>query len=415
VNADSNQPLVVATNWGAAGAIPLGLLLIVIAAASLLYWRALARADSFSLPGLMGVVALALAAAWCAPILFSSDVYAYAAYGELARLGLSPYALAPVGLHDSLLQAARSQWGNAFPICVYGPAFVGLARAVVSALAPFGTLAQLDGLRALASAALLLGTPLAYAAFPGDRAAKLRAAATITLNPPAIWCAAEGHNDALALATVLAGFAVARQGFSGVGAVIVAFSALVKLPGAAAALAFAFWQRRARAGVAIGLAVVAMLSIPLLLGIGMRLVPHGQYAAQASLQAIVAPLSPIGAIGVAGVICLILAANGIKRLRRGSDEGWLWLGIGAWVLVPNPYPWYGIWLVALAALAPRTRAATAAILLSLSSLLRYVPDAIGVPKPPLAVALGVAATLPLLALLPGIMSDLHDGPSTSSG
>jgi hypothetical protein len=48
-------------------------------------------------------------------------------------------------------------------------------------------------------------------------------------------------------------------------------------------------------------------------------------------------------------------------------------------------------------------------------LLRYVPDAVGVPSPALAAALGVAAALPLLVLVPGIMSDSHDGPSTSSG
>ncbi|MGA8473609.1 MAG: hypothetical protein WB681_00950 [Candidatus Cybelea sp.] len=413
VNAAANQPLVVATNWGAQGAIFLGLLLTAMAAAALFYWRALARADLCSVPGLMAIVTLALAAAWCAPMLFSSDVYAYAAYGELARLGLDPYAHAPGGLRDALLEAARSQWGGAFPICVYGPAFVGLARAVVGALEPLGTLAQLQGLRALASAALLLSAPLAYAAFPGDRAAKLRAAVTITLNPPAIWCAAEGHNDTIALAAVLAGFAVARRGFLGIGAAIVAFSALIKLPGASAAIAFAFLQRRARAGAAIGLALAAVLSIPLLQGFGMRLAPHGQYAPQASLQAILAPVTPFGAIGIAIAVCLILVVNGIARLRRGCSEGWLWLGIGAWVLVPNPYPWYAIWLVALAALAPRTRAATAAILLSFSSLLRYVPDAVGLPSPALAAALGVAAALPLLVLVPGIMSDSHDGPSTT--
>jgi len=398
----ASQPLVVVTNWGAHGTLPLGLLLLALAAAGFLYRRAIARASSLSIAALAVIVAVALAVAWCSPVLFSSDVYAYAAYGELARLGLDPYAHAPPGLRDALLQEAAWQWRpSTFPICVYGPAFVGLARAIVGALAPLGTLAQLDGLRVAASAALLSIVPLACAAYRGDLAAKLRAAATIALNPPAVWCAAEGHNDALALAIVLAGFAVARRGFFGTGAAIVAFSGLIKAPAALAAVAFAALQRRARLGAAIGVGLAAAFSLPLLFGVGTRLAPHGQYAPQASLQAIVAPLSPLAALVVAGAVCIALAAGGVMRLRRADDAGWIWLGIGAWALVPNPYPWYGIWLVALAAIAPRSRAATAAILLSFSSLLRYVPDAVAMPGPAGTVALGVAASLPMLLLLPG--------------
>jgi len=53
VSAAAGQPLVVATNWAAQGAIYLGVLLTALAAAAFFYWRALARADSFSVPGLM--------------------------------------------------------------------------------------------------------------------------------------------------------------------------------------------------------------------------------------------------------------------------------------------------------------------------------------------------------------------------
>ena len=58
-----------------------------------------------------------------------------------------------------------------------------------------------------------------------------------------------------------------------------------------------------------------------------------------------------------------------------------------------------MWLLPLAALAPGTRAATTAIGLSLASVVRYVPDAAGAPSPVAAVFLGIAATLPFLALL----------------
>ncbi|MBV8489572.1 MAG: hypothetical protein JO199_03505, partial [Candidatus Eremiobacteraeota bacterium] len=77
-------------------------------------------------------------------------------------------------------------------------------------------------------------------------------------------------------------------------------------------------------------------------------------------------------------------------------EGWAWLAAAAWALIPNPYPWYGTWLVAVAALAPRTRSCFALILLSLAALLRYAPDAVGVPSTLASVALAIAATLPFV-------------------
>lgn len=393
-------PLVVVTTWGARGASYLGLLFVVIAAAGVAYARVLPRSHRLTLPALIAIVALALAVAWCAPVLFSSDVYAYAAYGELARLGLNPYVHAPLARNDALIADAAWQWGGAFPVCVYGPAFVALAKTLGGALAPLGTLAQLQGMRALASAAFILCVPLAYGAFSGERSVRMRAAATIGLNPVAIWCAAEGHNDAIALAVVLAGFVVAQRRLAGLGAAIVALSALIKPPGILAAAAFAVVDRRARLGAAAGIALAAVASMPLLAGLTTQLAPHGQYAPQASLQAVLAPLGPVPALLAAFGLAAVLFVHGRTLLQRNLAEGWVSLGLSAWVLVPNPYPWYGLWLVALAALSPASRAGLVAIALSFTSLLRYVPDAIATPVPPVSVLLGIAATLPLLVLVP---------------
>jgi hypothetical protein len=394
------QPIVVVTNWGAHGAALFATLLLAAAAGGVAYRNALLRADAFSLPGLIAIAALALAAAWCAPVLFSSDVYAYAAYGELARIGLNPYAHAAIAKSDALIGDAAWQWGGLFPICVYGPLFVALASLVVAGLAPLGTLAQLQGLRAMASAAFLLCIPLAAAAFSGGRSTRMRAAATIGLNPVAIWCAAEGHNDALALAIVLAGFALMQRRLRGTGAAIVGLSALIKLPGALAAIALAIVDRRARIGAAAGVLVSALLSAPLITAVATQLAPHGQYAPQASLQAVVAPFGQILALLVALGAAAVLAARGVALVRRRQEEGWIWLGLAAWACIPNPYPWYGIWLIALAALAPATRASVVAILLSFTSLLRYAPDAIATPSSAASVALGVLATLPFVGLIP---------------
>ena len=341
-----------------------------------------------------------LAIAWCVPVLFSSDVYAYAAYGEMARIGLDPYAPAPVPASDVVLRAAQLQWGSAFPICVYGPAFLVVARTIVTLVAPLGLLAQLEAFRVTACAAFLLCVVLAYAAYRGDRTARLRAAATIGLNPVAVWSVAEGHNDAIALMAVLAGFVLAHRRFFNVGAAVVALSSLIKPPGVAAAIALAVVERRARVGAIVGIALALGFSVPLAAGIATHLAPHGTYAPQASLQAIVAPVSRVAAWALALAVSAWLTIRAGALLRRREFEGWIWLGLAAWILLPNPYPWYALWLVALAALAPGTPAAGVAILLSFTSMLRYIPDAIGTPSAPVTAALGIVATLPLLRLVP---------------
>jgi len=394
------QPLLVATEWGAAAVVPLGSLLAVVALSGFFYRRALRRASAPPLALVLALAACGLAAACFSPVLFSSDAYAYAAYGEMARIGLNPYALAPMATHDAIVRAAQLQWVTAFPICVYGPAFVAFARLIVTLFAPLGPLAQLDAFRFASSAALLLCIPLAFHAFPGDRAQRLRAAATIALNPAAIWCAAEGHNDAIALAVLLTGFAFVARGRIATGAAIAALSALIKPPGVAAALALGFVDRRARAGALLGIAVAGALAIPLLRGVATGLARHGVYAPQASLQAVVAPVSPVLAWILALAIAAALAVRGAALVRNATMEGWIYLALAGWVLVPNPYPWYGVWLIAVAALDPRSRAGNTAILLSLTAMLRYIPDAIAVPPPPLASLLGLLAALPLLQLLP---------------
>lgn len=389
------QPLTVATNWGAAGVVPLAVLFAALAAAFTYYWRLLYAARPLPARAIAVFAIAGLFVAFCSPLLFSSDVYGYAAYGELARIGRNPYAPIPPGVTDPLVRAAQVQWITAFPICVYGPLFVALAQSVVTAFAAFGPLVQLEAFRVIAAVGLLSCIPLGIVAYGGGRDTGLRAALTIGLNPVAIWCAAEGHNDAIALAVALAGFAVLRTTNMRVGAAIIAAAALIKAPAAAASVVLAAIDRRSRVASLVGLAIVVALSWPLIAGALLHVAAGGRYAPQASLQAIFAPLGEVPAVLAAAIFASLLAVRGMNSVRARSVEGWIWLGLACWVLIPNPYPWYGVWLLAIAALAPQSRAGTAAILLSLTSLVRYVPDSIGTPAPTLAVALGVLASLPL--------------------
>jgi hypothetical protein len=412
---DLEQPIVVVTNWGAFGAAQLLVLAIALTLATFAYLRIVATPGRASSAGLasrsaiVGIAALALLGAWCLPVIFSSDVYAYAAYGELARRGADPYAHELLARGDALFDAAIVQWGNPPPTCVYGPLFVGIAGAIVAVAAPFGALVQLNALRVLSSGALLACAVLAYAAYPGNRAQRLTAAATLGLNPVAIWCAAEGHNDALAVAIAFAGFALAQRGMFGIGAAIVAFSGSIKLPGIAAAVPLAFSNRRAWIGAAVGTIATLAVSAPLLASVSTRLAPHARYAPQASFQAVINPLAALivpndvaatavtWAIAIAAASAIVARALPMLRCRRA--EGWTYLALAGWLLVPNPYPWYAVWLLAVAALAPGTRGSAALLWLTLASLLRYVPDAVGTPAAAASVVLGVAATLPFLVLL----------------
>jgi hypothetical protein len=143
--------------------------------------------------------------------------------------------------------------------------------------------------------------------------------------------------------------------------------------------------------------VTLVLSYPLIRALVTDTAPGGHYAPQASLQAIFGAY-PILAAVAALAACALLVRAAIVRLRRGEPAGWVYLALALWVLVPNPYPWYALWLVAVAALAPGTRVAAASLLLSLASLLRYVPDAIAAPNEPVAVLLGIVAMLPFAVL-----------------
>lgn len=389
-----------------------GVLALALAAAGVAYARIVSRgASSAGLTSPLGIATLcafALACAWAAPAVFSSDVYAYAAYGELLRNGANPYAhqVLPPGV--PVFDAAIVQWGNPPPVCVYGPLFVAIASGIVSATASLGTAATLSGLRATSSVALIACALLAYAAYRGDRRARLTAAATIALNPAAIWCATEGHNDALALAIVLAGAALARRGLAQVGALVASCAGLVKLPAIAGTLPTAF--AGGGFGAAIGAVLSLVLSVPLFAGIATQMAPHARYAPQASLQAVVDPLVRFAvpsaafaeSIAWAAAACAAAALGwvALRRFRSGERDGWLYLALSGWLLLPNPYPWYGLWLAAIATIAPGSRAAAALLGLTFTSILRYVPDAVypGTPAP--SAWLGLAATLPFLLLLP---------------
>ena len=270
------------------------------------------RSDARAFAAAFGLL-LAAVLAW--PAVFSSDVYAYAAFGERV-LG------APSG---PIWSAAHWQWGPSLPPDNYGPGFDAFAAALVL-LGHRETLPVLWGFRLAACAALALSVAFFFGASAG-RDPRERAAATVALalNPILLWSAAEGHNDLLAIAVVVGGWALARRAPSA-GGLIAALAGAIKLPALAAAFAIAAVRRAApqrfRWGVAAGTAIALAACVP-----------------------------------------LTLATFG--RMQHPSPAP----------SFPMLYPWYFTWLIPFAAYDRRTRKATLAI--SAAALLAYVPDAYG--------------------------------------
>jgi hypothetical protein len=346
-----------------------------------------------SIRTLMLYSALACGAALLFPVVFSSDVYAYAGYGLMALHGLNPYAHAVVTLRGPLMDAVLWQWGNPPPVCVYGPAFVWFAQAIVAIFAGLGPGAPPWALRVGACGALVLCAPLAFAAFP--ERTRAAAAAGIALNPIVIWAAAEGHNDVFVVATVLAGFALVARGRPLTGAVVVALSALVKAPGLLAAVAaplmFAASKSRSRvlAGSLVGFAAAALIALPALLQLS-RNAGHGSYFPQFSLQyALDTAFGASAAIALTVALAAALAIGGYALLWKENRSGVALLALALWIAIPNPYPWYALWVLPAAMLAWDTPAAWAIVALTLSSVLRYLPDATTDLSTPLSAAIAL--------------------------
>ncbi len=377
---DFAQPLVVVTAWGGLGWLLGAILIATLLCATLALGAFLIQAGRVKhrLPAALvyGAAVLSLGAAFTWPVVFSSDVYAYAAYGDLARAGIAPYAPPPATFHDPFVAAADWQWGGVFPPCVYGAGFVALSMAAVELVGRNAVANALALLRVAAALAFLGSAYLFSFLLPAER--RLHGAAAFALNPLALWAVAEGHNDAFGICAVLAGAVVALRA-AALGGLVLGLGPLLKAPGAIAALALApLVGARAGAGAArrylggalAGLAVALAFALRLQLPAATAIAGHGHYVPEASLQALVG-------IGAGLTAALLVALAGVRLLSMGQAAGLVWLGIGLWLAIPNPYPWYALWILPAAAGGLPGRPAAALWAATILAALRYFPDAVG--------------------------------------
>jgi alpha-1,6-mannosyltransferase len=375
------QPLPVVDTWGAFGGACFAILAatIVVASVALVALLRSIATDATRVRGpvvcVVATVALVGAAAW--PFAFSSDTYAYAAYGEMAARGLDPYVLAPLHARGISIDAARVQWHGEFPVCIYGPAFVAFARVVWSATHAWGAGAPIATLRILAALAFVGSIALLERALAGleDRAKSLVLCA-YGLNPTMLWSVAEGHNDAFVLLAAAIAAVAIRSGRTALAGAILGLSAAIKAPGAVFAATFglhALFERkdaRGAIGATVGLGLAAAISIPPLLPALGSVRAHGHYLPMVSLQAFIG-------VGPAMAVAVVLLVRGVAYACRGKREGFASIGIAIVAALPNPYPWYALWLAPLALAGAPSSSATALYAVTILSVLRYLPDATG--------------------------------------
>ncbi len=290
-----------------------------------------------------------------APLLLSTDAWAYWAYGRIAAsLGGNPYRDEPQEFRgDPSFEHLGADWRDT--TSVYGPAFT-LASEPLALVAGESADAAAWIYKGLAAAAVLACVLLAA------RLARRRAlaAALVGWNPLlAVHFAGGGHNDAWMMALVLAALALGAAGRPRLAGAAWALSVLVKwvpllfLP-LRALEARKTGRRVDHLGLALAVAVVAVLATwrygrHWLLAV----VPLARNAERETSFALPHRLQDLGvsrglALGLLGVLFLV----GYGWLLREAARGRARLGLAAgFLLLAVPYvtPWYVVWALPPAA------------------------------------------------------------------
>ncbi|MCQ4082067.1 polyprenol phosphomannose-dependent alpha 1,6 mannosyltransferase MptB [Streptomyces sp. RB6PN25] len=358
----------------------LGLVLLVCA-----WWRLGRIAGSLGAGELVRVLVWWSAPLVIGPPLFSSDVYSYVAQGLMSVRGLDVYQLGPAALGGPLVHSIPAMWQHT--PAPYGPAFVGMAQAVVR-LTGSAVVPAVLGMRAvcLASLAVIVWAVRALARATGvSEGGALWAAA---LNPLVICHLVAGaHNDALMLALMMTGLVLARRGRLLWAVVAVSLATIVKAP-AGTALLFLVplsprWRGRiwpgvwrVLAGASVATAVTATVSVVTGRGLGWiaalrtPVSVESVWSASTDVGRLLAWAASVShtagtesawsrpdTITAVRVVCLLAALVAIVLwARRAPAVGPEYaLGLSLLTLVvlsPAVQPWYALWgLLPLAATA----------------------------------------------------------------
>jgi len=362
------------------------------------YVLVLLSARGLPMRALAGTIVLAHVVLLLGPPLLSQDVFGYMAFARMGALhGLDPYTHLP---SEAAADPVFGFIGWPFQHSPYGPLFTLGSYAT----APLGLAGALWAFKAVAVASSLAAIALITRAAGMMGHSRRWAAAFVGCNPVLLLLAVGGaHNDTLillvlALALLLGAGASPRLRAAaltvacGVG---VKVTAGVLLP----FLVLAPRRRFERMGVALaGIAGLLALAVLGLAGFGVH--AAGFLGAVGEQQQLFAPYSIpaetarlVGLSGVpawwrevfVGVFVLVLA-GALWATARGADwrtaAGWSTLALllcTAWLL-----PWYGLWLLPLAALSGDRRLRGATLVFCAYAMLIHLSlaDPLLNPRPP---------------------------------
>jgi hypothetical protein len=357
----------------------------LIAALSLMfvsYAMAIRAADQLSPRTVFVGVASRNALVLLAPLLMSTDVFSYVAYGRIGALyGANPYFHGPNAIAlDSAYPFIATRWA-ATPT-VYGPLFTALSYV----LAPLSLAWNVLAYKAIAAISSLVIVLVVWMAARLRDLDPVRAVVIVGLNPVVlVYGVGGGHNDLLMLAILLVGVYLQLRGNRRAnGALIVAaagvkLTAGILLPFVVAHNARGRGGRGLRAllmGVCIAAGVGGVLSFvffgsgPIHLlstlqkvqqGGGLNSVP-GFLLTLLGLGHLSAALGPV--LTVAFGICVVWL---LRRVWAGQLD-WI-TGVGwatAALIVTTGFlvPWYVAWLVPFAALSDDRRLWVTTVLLT---------------------------------------------------
>jgi hypothetical protein len=366
------------------------------------YCLSIGRADR-PLRHLYGVLAAWVAPLLVMPPLFSRDVYAYAALGQLTARGVNPYRHSPADLHaPSFLHLVDPLWRQAH--APYGPLFMDIGRVLASASGN-SVFVAVEGYRLVAVAGVLLIAASVPTIARSVGVAPSPAFVLAVLNPLVLLYLIGGaHNDALMLGLLVAGVAVATARHPVIGILLCALAAEVKIPGLIGVVFIGWaWAGRGAAPVrrlkfvtaAILIGGAAMVAVSEASGLGWGWLSnlsdpgtviswldpatalglattHGLHLIGVSAQVHpVVVVWRIIALAVAGVITVVML---VRSDRDGLPKS---LGVSLLAIVflgPIIWPWYETWAIVFLAFVARPWARRLLLVLTAVGCVATVPS-----------------------------------------
>ena len=377
-----------------------GVVFVVLAIASVGY--ALIVHDAPAIPRrwlvCSGAASALFALGW--PLVYSADVYSYAAYGVELLRGVNPYT-APIVTAvrvPALIEPVRA-WGGSIPRDVGGPLF--------TALCGIAARAGRAGVRAADRRGRGATSPACGSGRKTIRAAPRSSARTRSScgRPPKGTTTSSRSRSscspgapAAAIGWVLRFAAAITKAF-----------AVVPL-----ALALAHVHRR-RAGFAIAAAVLVIAYLPVFLGLPHDIAGGGPKELRFSALGLAALGTAPTSLRILGAaLALGIVAGCFVRRRDGVSA----LLLAAWAVFPTPYPWWAIWLVATIARNRPSPSWAALIAVTFGSIATYLPEIrYGMHIPATAgeeisFAAAVLAVIYLIPLLVVATAQIQDRRST---